>query len=372
MKHLSAIMLLLFFCLEGFSQGKLTYQEPPADIKNLVDAPLAPSVQMDGKAETVVLLYRDAFKSIAELSETEMRLAGLRINPKTNIGSRTNYYNNVKIKDAYGKDIRDVSGLPDQPRLANFDWSPDEKMMSFTHITSDGVEVWLLDIANAKAMKLTDAVVNANMQSAVSWFADSKSLLVKMLPENRKPLINTAESVPVGPTVSVSSGAKAQNRTYQDLLKNPSDEQNFEQLALSNLKRISLDGTITDWLPTAMYTSISMSPDGEYVMVTAVKRPFSYLVTYGRFPSESVIYTKDGKKVTTIMDIPLMEVMPKGFMATREGRRSMSWRSDKPATLVWAEALDGCRRHQHRIELQGSSRRGDLAAARLELELDGM
>ena len=341
MKHLSAIMLLLFFCLEGFSQGKLTYQEPPADIKNLVDAPLAPSVQMDGKAETVVLLYRDAFKSIAELSETEMRLAGLRINPKTNIGSRTNYYNNVKIKDAYGKDIRDVSGLPDQPRLANFDWSPDEKMMSFTHITSDGVEVWLLDIANAKAMKLTDAVVNANMQSAVSWFADSKSLLVKMLPENRKPLINTAESVPVGPTVSVSSGAKAQNRTYQDLLKNPSDEQNFEQLALSNLKRISLDGTITDWLPTAMYTSISMSPDGEYVMVTAVKRPFSYLVTYGRFPSESVIYTKDGKKVTTIMDIPLMEVMPKGFMATREGRRSMSWRSDKPATLVWAEALDG-------------------------------
>ena len=268
MKQLSTLFLLFLLCFEGFSQGKLTYQEPPADIKDLVDAPLAPSVLMDSDAETVVILYRDAFKSIAELSEKEMRLAGLRINPKTNIGSRTNYSNNIKIKDAYGKDIREVSGLPAQPRLANFRWSPDEKMMSFTHTTPDGVEVWLLDMASAKASKLTGAVVNANMRSAVSWFADSKSLLVKMLPDTRKPLINTAESVPVGPTVSVSSGAKAQNRTYQDLLKNPNDEQNFEQLALSNLKKVSIDGTISEWLPTDMYTGASMSPDGEYVMGT--------------------------------------------------------------------------------------------------------
>lgn len=35
-----------------------------------------------------------------------------------------------------------------------------------------------------------------------------------------------------------------------------------------------------------------------------------------------------------------MEVMPKGFMATREGRRSMSWRSDKPASLIYVMALD--------------------------------
>ncbi|MEM1405422.1 MAG: prolyl oligopeptidase family serine peptidase [Bacteroidota bacterium] len=338
-------ILLISFALIGYlqlcAQGALTYQEPPEEIKQLVDAPLAPWVRIDSKAENIVLLYRNAYKTIAELSEEELRLGGLRINPKTNIGSRTTYYNDIKIKDANAREIKPISGLPASPRLANFRWSPNEKMMSFTHTTSTGVEVWVLDIAGASAKKLTGPEVNANMRTPVAWFADSKALLVKMLPPDRKALINTASAVPQGPTVSVSAGAKAQNRTYQDLLKNPNDEQNFEQLALSQIKKVSISGEVEDWLPTAMYTGISFSPNGEYVMVSQVKRPFSYIVTYRRFPTEASVFDKSGNLVKTVMQVPLMEVMPKGFMATREGRRSMQWRADQPATLVWAEALDG-------------------------------
>jgi dipeptidyl aminopeptidase/acylaminoacyl peptidase len=334
-----SIAILFYFQVRG--QGALTYQEPPKEIKDLVDAPLAPIVRIDSKAENIVLLYRNAFKTITELSEEELRLGGLRINPKTNIGSRTNYYNNVQVKESYTKEIRPITGLPANPRLANFIWSPNEKMMSFTHTTSIGVEVWVMDVFNASAKKLTEAQVNANMGSPVDWFADSKSLLVKMLPSDRKPLINTAVAIPQGPTVSVSAGAKAQNRTYQDLLKNPNDERNFERLALSQIKKVSTSGTIEEWLPTDMYTGVSFSPDGEYVLVSKVKRPFSYIVTYIRFPSESSVFDKFGNLVKTVMQIPLMEVRPKGFMATREGRRSMHWRADLASTLVWAEALDG-------------------------------
>ena len=74
----------------------------------------------------MILLYRDYYKTIEELSEKELRLAGLRINPKTNIGSRTNYYNNIKIKSPKNKIASQVSGLPDNPRLSNFSWSPDQ------------------------------------------------------------------------------------------------------------------------------------------------------------------------------------------------------------------------------------------------------
>ncbi|WP_372847275.1 alpha/beta hydrolase family protein, partial [Pontiella sp.] len=45
--------------------------------------------------------------------------------------------------------------------------------------------------------------------------------------------------------------------------------------------------------------------------------------------------------VATVMEVPLIEDLPKGFMATRKGRRNMDWRSDRPATLVFVEALDG-------------------------------
>ncbi|MBB3123609.1 dipeptidyl aminopeptidase/acylaminoacyl peptidase [Mesoflavibacter sabulilitoris] len=333
-------LLLIFVCLYGYAQQNLTYQKPSKEILELADADLAPGVQIDSKGEHMVLLYRNQYKSIEELSETELRLAGLRINPVTNIGSRTNYYTNLKVKQVKDKEAKQVKGLPDNARLSNFSWSPDESLIACLNTTPKGVEVWIVNIENANAYKISNANVNANMRSTINWFKDNKHLLVKMLPNDRKELINTATAVPSGPTVSVSNGAKAQNRTYQDLLKTPNDEFNFEQLARSEIKKLSINGEITDFLDADMYRGISFSPDGNYIMVTKIKRPFSYLVTYSRFPSESNIYDLNGKFVKTVNNVPLDEVRPKGFMATRTGKRSMQWRSDKPATIVWAEALD--------------------------------
>ncbi|MCH2083912.1 MAG: prolyl oligopeptidase family serine peptidase [Saprospiraceae bacterium] len=333
-------LFVLLFTINSYAQQSLTYQQPSDEILELADVELAPGVQMDSKGEHMVLLYRDQYKSIQELSETEMRLAGLRINPVTNIGSRTNYITNLKVKRIKDKEATQVAGLPKDARLSGFRWSPDESMIACLNTSPKGVEVWVLNIADASVKKLTDANVNANMGSTINWFKDNQNLLVKMLPSDRKPLINTAEAVPTGPTVSVSDGAKAQNRTYQDLLKTPNDEFNFEQLARSEIKKVSLDGKIQDFLTSDMYLGISFSPDGEYVMINKIKRPFSYIVTYSRFPSESIMYEANGKKVITVNDVPLDEVRPKGFMSTRMGKRSMTWRGDQPATLVWVEALD--------------------------------
>jgi len=104
--------------------------------------------------------------------------------------------------------------------------------------------------------------------------------------------------------------------------------------------KVRLDGSSEEFLPTNMYRGVSFSPDGEYVMVTAIERPFSYLVPYYRFPSVTTVYTKEGKKVNDVNIVPLIEDLPKGFMATQPGRRSVSWRSDRASTLVYVEALD--------------------------------
>jgi dipeptidyl aminopeptidase/acylaminoacyl peptidase len=166
--------------------------------------------------------------------------------------------------------------------------------------------------------------------------------LATTLPTNRKALIDTKEAVPTGPTISISeAGVKAQNRTYQDLLKNKNDEYNFELLAQATLYQINLDGTSKLWKGSDMYRDISFSPDGNYVMVTTINRPFSYLVPYYRFPSTTTIYKANGDFVNTFLEVPLIEDLPQGFMAERTGKRDVSWRNDKPATLIWAEALDG-------------------------------
>ena len=231
--------------------------------------------------------------------------------------------------------------MPETPRLTNFSWSPNQRYMAFTHTTSKGVELWVLDIKAAAARKLFDKPINANMGDTLNWNADSLSLLVKVVPKDRKDLIDTSVAVPTGPTISVSDGKKAQNRTYQDLLKNKNDEFNFEQLARSEIYEVPLQGEPSPWLASGMYGSISVSPAGDYVMVQEYNTPFSYLVTYRRFPHTISLYNKNGKLAKTLVDVPLIEDLPQGFMAVRTGPRDVQWRNDKPNTIVYAEALDG-------------------------------
>ncbi|MCK4530309.1 MAG: hypothetical protein KAU44_03960 [Candidatus Marinimicrobia bacterium] len=142
MKRLIYLVLILLFVIAN-AQENLTYQKPPQDILDLVDVQRAPSVLIDDNKEYMVLLYRDTYKTIAELSEGELRLGGLRINPKTNIGSRTNYYNDIKIKNIKKNNasIKPVKGLPEDPRFANFTWSPDQKKIALTNTTLLGVEL---------------------------------------------------------------------------------------------------------------------------------------------------------------------------------------------------------------------------------------
>jgi len=342
MKQIIYLALFLFIS-NNYAQENIGYQKPPSEILDLVDVQLAPSVLLDDGKEFMVLRYRDAFKSIAELSQEELRLAGLRIDPKTNIGSRVTYYNNIEIKNIKQTKSKpaQVKGLPQNARLSNFNWSPDQKKIALTNTTTEGVEIWVLDLPSNSMTKLTAATANANLRDVINWFEDSQSVLVKMVLKDKKGLINTKTAIPTGPTISVNKGKKAQNRTYQDLLKNKNDEHNFEQLAYSEIYKVSLNGTKEKWLGPGMYNNISFSPDGNYVMVSTVEKPFSYLVTYRRFPSKTIIYTKDAKLVETVLEVPLIEDLPKGFMSTRKGRRNLTWRNDKPASLVYTEALDG-------------------------------
>lgn len=341
---MNKLLSFLFLCLlfTATAQENLTYQKPSKEILELVDVEMAPYVLISDKKDYMVLLFRDAYKTIDELSQEELRLGGLRIDPKTNIGSRVTYFNNIRIKDLKTDNaaIKQVSGLPENVKATNFSWSPKQDKIAFTNTTNEGVEIWVFDLATASVNKLVDATVNANLGDVINWFEDGESILVKMVSPNKKDLIDTKVTTPSGPTISVSEGKKAQNRTYQDLLSSKNDEHNFEQLALSEIVKVDLKGNKTKWLESAIYRNISFSPDGNYVMITSVEKPFSYLVPYQRFPSKTTIYSKEGKKIKTVLEVPLIEDLPKGFMAVREGARRFSWRADRPATLVFAQALD--------------------------------
>ncbi|MCG2611208.1 prolyl oligopeptidase family serine peptidase [Flavobacterium sp. SM15] len=341
MKLRNCFWLLLLAGSSLLAQENLTYQKPSKEILALAEYERAPSVTMDTKKEWMLLTYRNTYKNLDDLNQEEMRLGGLRINPITNISSSVTYINNLKVRRIKDKNEIQVSGLPKSAKITNLSWSPDEKKIAFTNTTNSGVELWVLDIATAKATKLTSDNLNANLGNPISWFRDGQNILVKTMAANRPALIDSKKDLPIGPTTSNSEGKASQNRTFQDLLKNKTDETNFETLVTSELYKIDLNGKAELFKKADLYAGESFSPDGNYLMLTTVQKPFSYIVPLSRFPQKTVVYDKNGKEIKTVNEVPLNEIMPKGFMAVRKGKRSMGWRNDTPATLSYVEALDG-------------------------------
>ena len=323
------------------AQEELGYQVPKKELLDLIDVDLAPTVLRNTKNTVMVLLSRSTYKSIADLSRKEQRIAGLRVDPKRFIGSRTTYYNNVElVYFEKGETPLLVDGLPNKPQLTNFIWSPDEKMIAMTHTSDSSVELWILDVTTRKAKKLSSQPINATMGNSINWFKSSKELLVKFIPKDRENIIDQSVIVPTGPKVTENNGEKAQNRTYQDLIKNSTDAKNFIQLSRSEIYKIDLNGNKNHFLDARMYRDVSISPNGKYVMVSFVKEPFSYLVPYYRFPTETHVYDLDAQLVKLISDNPLQEVLPKGFMAVSNYKRDIGWRKDKPSNIYYVTALD--------------------------------
>ena len=170
-KHL-ILAFGLFSSMMTYAQD--TYQTPPKPLADLVNAQPTPSVSVNAKGTLMLIIERSDLPSIADLAQPELKLAGLRLNPLTNGGSRQSYALNFKIKKLSDNSETQVTGLPDNPKLSAPSWSPDESKVAFTHTKDNTIELYVLDIATAKAAKLTDLAINATLGSPLSWLPDSK------------------------------------------------------------------------------------------------------------------------------------------------------------------------------------------------------
>jgi dipeptidyl aminopeptidase/acylaminoacyl peptidase len=341
MKHLLWVFTLLLLSDSLLAQAPSGYQMPPKAIADLANAPLPPALRINSSREWMMLMERPGYPSIEELAQPELRLAGLRMNPRTNGSSRSYSYSSLTLKHMDSGRTFSVSGLPDAAQIENLSWSPDGKRFAFTITTQKGIALWTGTVAGKSASALTDDRVNDAMGGTPYDWIGSDQILVKMVPKDRGERPEEI-LVPAGPVIQESAGQKTTLRTYQDLLENPYDEELFEYYTTSELVMHDLEkGTSKPFAKAGMIAGASPSPDDQYIMVETIHRPFSYLVPYYRFPTTTEVYDLDGNLVKLIDEQPLIEQLPKGFGAVPEGKRRISWRDDQPATLYWVEAQDG-------------------------------
>lgn len=331
------------------AQVNLPYQTPPESIRELVDAANTPSVNFNRNGDIFLVLERPDLLSIEDVSQPVLGLAGLRINPLNNTSTVTSTFTDMSIKEvSSGKETK-IDGLPTSARIGNITWSPDENWIAFSNSTAIGLELWLVDLKQHKAKKISQKYLNGAFGDSFQWTADSKQLLAQFIPEQRG-LVPEANLVPKGPVIQESLGKTAPARTYQNLLQNPYDIELFDyyltaQLELIDIieasKAIDTNGASKKIGGPAIYRNVSYSPDGQYLLVQQVQKPYSYLVTVQSFPYTNVIWDSNGKVVKDLGLTPSAENQPIGSDVVATGPRSYTWRPDAPSTLYWAEAQDG-------------------------------
>lgn len=334
------LWLLALSPLAGQAQDTQGYQTPPKALADLVTAPLTPTVRMASKSDMMLILEQAAAPSIAELSQPELKLAGLRMNPANNGPSRVQYITGLKLKKLTDKDSKAITGLPASPLISFVQWSPDDSKVAFANSTDNRMDLYVADVATASAQKVGSIALNGTLGMPYRWLSDSKSLIVKAIPANRGAAPEVSR-VPSGPTTQQNiGGQRGQAPTYQDLLKNPSDERQFAYYTTSQVVRLGLDGSTTPIGQPGIIISADPSPDGKYVMIETAHTPFSYLVPVYRFPLKTDIYAVTGSLVKSLNDSPLQENVSYSRDGVATGPRDFNWRADAPASVYYTVAQD--------------------------------
>lgn len=331
-------LLLLSLCATTlFAQDAIEYQTPPKEIYDLVMAKPTPGVSFDSKGQYMLVLERSSMPSVEDLAQPELRIAGLRINPGNFGPSRSAYTSGIIIKEmTTGKEFA-VTGLPANLKAGNLQWSPNEDKAAFTNTSNNSIDIYVIDIKSHKAAKVNKASVNLVMGAAFDWI-DNNSLLYAAV---NKPLAMAPKKpmAPKGPVVQENLGKVAASPTFQDLIKSPFDETQFEFYATTQLVKNTNGSEIKIGTP-AIYSSVSVSPDKKYLLVEKIDKPFSYLVTAGGFNSTMIITDMNAGTVKVLAKLPSSELEPRGNDNVLNAPRGYNWLDNSPATVQWIEPLD--------------------------------
>lgn len=328
------IALAILLPVGLFAQS--TYKQPPKAVQDVLNAVAIPTTSVSPARDKIALFEPLRYPLISELAEPMLRLAGGRINPRTNGQHRQGYSVSVKLKNiSDGKETPVV--LPPGAKIISPSWSPDGKYIAVGNVVATGVELWIINTATAKAAKVKNVLINTAF-GGFDW-EDSQTISATLVPAKRGAAPGYLDVTPNEPNIQETSGRSGQIATFQDLLKSPNDEKLYEYYATSQLAMIDASGKVREIGSPAIFDDASFSPDGKFILVSRIQRPFSFLFPSFRFPKKVEIWDANGKLVQAFADIPLQDSLPAQGVPT--GRRSYQWIPTEASTLMWAEALDG-------------------------------
>ncbi|MBX3159263.1 MAG: S9 family peptidase [Deltaproteobacteria bacterium] len=331
---------------EAESVAKSGYDRPPQHVLDVLHAPSPAQPMISPTRDRILLVSWVDYPSIAQVAEPYLKLAGVRVEPRTRrkhdtpggygVAPCAQKFTLVEVATSKETPI----ALPPNGCADAVTWTADGKRFAFRNTSSTAVELWLGDATAATTKRVGDLRLNPMLGSSHQWLADQQTLLVKLIPDGAgaPPAKNV---VSTGPSIQETDGKSGESSTYEtrDTLNSKHDEALFEYYATSQLALVdAATGAVTKLGAPAIYTGLDGAPDGNHILVETVQKPFSYVTTYDRFAHDIAVWDRTGK-ATRVAQLPIADRVP--IHGVHVGPRDHEWRPTEPATLVWAEALDG-------------------------------
>lgn len=313
---------------------------PPSSIADAVLAPRylnATLSDLSADGNWFVNEFGDGPVTMDRFSRPFDELGGLFIDFQANRNRTLTIRSNVGIEVVSAADGRKVTvQVPAGARVSNATWSPSGAQLAFFVHTDDATHIYVADPSNGRSRQVTRTPVVATAVTRFQWTADGAKIATVLPPDGRRAR-PVAPSVPTGPQVKQTLEGENILRTYASLMATPHDEALLEwhltgQLALVNVANRQVEKVGS---PTMIW-DFDFSPNGEYVRVTKVEKPFSYIVPVSAFGKAEEIWDRSGNKLldfdTSPMNTGIRGAVPTapgvGGSSNDAGKRQVAWRQD--------------------------------------------
>ncbi|HEY8876448.1 MAG TPA: prolyl oligopeptidase family serine peptidase [Roseateles sp.] len=316
----------------------LTYQQPSAEIRAVLDAPALPGHSLSPDQRTLASISSRRYRSVAELARPILRLAGLRIDDAASSPQLTANIESISLRELANPGAAErVVKLPAGGSFSTLRWAPDSRHFLLNRRTANATELWVGDVATAQIRQVKGVRLNTLLETSVAWVSPDE-VIALTVPEDRGPA--PVFDAPSGPSIQESMGRNSPERTLQDLLKNSQDEALFSHHASSALRRIKLSTGASREIGTpGLYANVEVVGTQGTLITERLVPPFSYQVAWQDFARQVELRDFDGKLLRDLGAIKLKEGVPVEGVITGPRNFWASPRAD--GAVYWVEALDG-------------------------------
>src|SRR4029079_5049915 len=210
--------------------------------------------------------------------------------------------------------------------------SPTGTQVAYIANFDDASHIFVGDVASGKSVQVTKTPLLATLVTGIDWTPDGKSIVAVLVPDGRGPAPTHGKNgIEDGPAVRLTESRAIPQVIHPSLLEDPHDKAMLKYYTTGQLALIDVKAKTAKKLgEPAMIRTVDVSPDGQYLRVTRMVEPFSYLVPVSSFGSVQELWDATGKVITTLAKTPLREGERNGDAAAADGRRRTRHAADAP------------------------------------------